>query len=115
MSVHAVRRRLISRGDLPGSNGGIYNPGALVSGDRVFLLCRREVDYRFRNELVFPELVILDRDSLDIVDHRTLHKVGFAHDTRVEDFRCIEFDGMRLAVHSAVTAARIKPVISRMF
>jgi hypothetical protein len=49
------------------------------------------------------------------VHHRTLLKVGYTHDTRVEDFRCIEFGGMRLAVHSAVRPGSIKPVISRMF
>ncbi len=115
MTAGAIRRRLLSRGDLPGSNGGIYNPGALVAGNQILLLCRREVDYRFRNDLVFPELVTLDRESLELRDYRTLPKVGYPHDTRVEDFRCIEFDGMRLVVHSAVTPAKIKPVLSRMF
>jgi hypothetical protein len=115
MSAMVIRRRLVSRGDLPGSNGGIYNPGALVAGDAVLLLCRREVDYRFKNNLVFPELLVLDRSTLALRDYRTLHKVGFALDTRVEDFRCCPFEGMRLAVHSTVTPTRIKPVISRMF
>lgn len=114
MTIGATRRRLISRGDLPGSNGGIYNPGALLAGDAVLLLCRREVDYRFRSALAFPELVVLDRNTLDLLDYRTLSKVGFGHDTRVEDFRCLAFGGMRLAVHSEVTPMRIKPVISLM-
>lgn len=115
MNISAARRRLIDRGDFPGSAGGVYNPGALLTDDTIRLVCRREVDYRFKNELVFPELVVLDRDTLDLVEHRTLAKVGFAHDTRVEDFRCIAFGGMHLAVHSSVSANRIKPVISRLF
>ncbi len=115
MSVASRRRRLLNRGDLPGSNGGLYNPGALLTADAVWLLCRREVDYRFRHNLVFPELVILERGTLALRDYRTLPKVGFTHDTRLEDFRCLAFNGMNLAVHSTVTATRIKPTISRMF
>lgn len=115
MSAGAVRRRLVARGDLPGTNGGIYNPGALVDGDRILLLCRRELDYEFRHALVFPELLTLDRRTLDLRDYRTLTKVGYARDTRIEDFRCIGFDGLRLVAHSAVRPDRIKPIISRLY
>lgn len=115
MSLAITRRRLIARGDLPGSNGGVYNPGAILVGSEILLLCRRELDYRFRSEFVFPELITLDRETLEILEHRTLPKVGYAHDTRIEDFRCIEFGGMRLVVHSEVRPGRIRPAISRMF
>jgi predicted GH43/DUF377 family glycosyl hydrolase len=111
----AIRRRLVSRGDLPGSNGGIYNPGALLTERSILLLCRREIDYRFEPALVFPELITIDRSTLDVVRHRTLTKVGFSLDTRIEDFRCIAFNGLRLAVHSTVRPDRIKPMISRLY
>jgi predicted GH43/DUF377 family glycosyl hydrolase len=114
MSLSITRRRLVARGDLPGSNGGIYNPGAVLAGDTIHLLCRREVDYRFRPELVFPELVELDRRTLEIRRHRTLLKVGFPLKTRIEDFRCLSFRGAHLTVHTAVGGG-IKPVISRVF
>jgi predicted GH43/DUF377 family glycosyl hydrolase len=111
----AIRRRVLSRGDLPGSNGGIYNPGALLTERSILLLCRREIEYRFEPALVFPELITLDRTTLEVVRHRTLAKVGFPLDTRIEDFRCIAFDRQRLVVHSTVTRERIKPMISRMY
>lgn len=114
MSNEITRRRLISRGDIPGSNGGIYNPGALADGDHILLLCRREIDYRFCNELVFPELLTLDRRTLDLLDSRTLSKVGFPLDTRIEDFRALAFGGLRLVAHSTVRPDRIRPAISRM-
>ncbi|HVC19673.1 MAG TPA: hypothetical protein VNE16_06325 [Vicinamibacterales bacterium] len=113
MSAEANCRRLVSRGDLPGSNGGIYNPGCLRLGHSIALLCRREIDFR-ATPLVFPELVLLDPDTLEVVGHRTLLKVGFELDERIEDFRCLTFEGMNLAVHSLVCPARIKPVISRV-
>jgi hypothetical protein len=113
VSVQATCRRLISRGDLPGSNGGIYNPGCFRAGTSIVLLCRREIDYR-GTALAFPELIVLDPNTLNVVRHRTLLKVGYSVDDRVEDFRCIDFNGMHLAVHSLVRSDRIRPVIARV-
>ncbi|MGC1819164.1 MAG: hypothetical protein WA900_16100 [Casimicrobiaceae bacterium] len=113
MSLRSARKRLVSRGEIPGSNGGVYNPGAVLLGSSIVMLCRREIDYRF-TEVVFPEVVTVDPDTLEVCDHRTLRRYGYPPGSRIEDFRLIEFDGMLLAVHSLVQGVRIKPVISRI-
>ena len=64
-------RRILSRGDLPGSDGGIYNPGAVLTGEGIVLLARREIDYRF-TPIVHAERIVVDPDTLDVVAHRTL-------------------------------------------
>jgi predicted GH43/DUF377 family glycosyl hydrolase len=113
VSLRVTHQRIVSRGDIPGSNGGVYNPGAVLSGSTIFMLCRREVDYRF-TPLVFPESLTLDPDTLSIVGRRTLKKGAYPEGSRIEDFRCIRFDDMLLVAHCLVESARIKPAISRI-
>jgi hypothetical protein len=113
VSLRVSRRRLVSRGEIPGSSGGVYNPGAVLVGPSIALLCRREVDYRFTTD-VHPERVLVDPDSLAVLGHRTLRKGTYPEGSRIEDFRCLEFDGMLLVVHNLVGSQRIKPVISRI-
>ena len=106
-------RRILSRGDLPGSDGGIYNPGALLTDEGVVLLARREIDYRF-TPIVHAERIVLDPDTLDVVAHRTLRPRGYPEGARIEDFRLIEHRGEVLAVHTLVHAGRIRPMLSRL-
>lgn len=111
--IAATRRRLISRGEIPGSNGGIYNPGAILEGDAIRLLCRREIDYRF-TPFAFPELITLDARTLEMRDTSTLIKLDYPADARIEDFRSILFDGLHLAAHTTVHAGVIRPGLSRI-
>ncbi len=113
MSLCIERRRLLGRGDIPGSNGGIYNPGVVSAGGSLALLCRREVDYRF-TPFVFPELVELDPESLAPRCSRTLRKIGYPEGSRIEDFRPIAFKGSTLVAHTLVHPGAIKPVLSRI-
>jgi len=111
--TRAVRlRRLLSRGDIPGSDGGIYNPGAMAQGRQVVLLCRREIDYRF-SPFVHAERVVLDAETLAVIEHRTLARRGYPETARIEDFRCLAFDGAALCIHTLVHAGRIRPMLSR--
>jgi predicted GH43/DUF377 family glycosyl hydrolase len=109
----AVHQRVLSRGDLPASLGGIYNPGAFRDGDEIALLCRREIDYRFTT-LAFPEIVRLDPCSLIVRGHRTLWREGFPEHSRVEDFRPLVVEGRTLVEHTLVLPGRIKPVLSEI-
>lgn len=113
MSLRVTHKRVVSRGDIPGSNGGVYNPGAVLSGAAIFMLCRREIDYRF-TPFVFPESLILDPGTFGVIRRRTLKRGPYPEGCRIEDFRCICFDGMLLAAHCLVEPARIKPAISRI-
>jgi predicted GH43/DUF377 family glycosyl hydrolase len=113
VSLRVWRRRLVSRGELPESGGGVFNPGAVLIGPSILLVCRREVDYRFTTD-VHAECVLVDPETLAVVGHRTLSKGSHLADRRIEDFRCFVFDGMLLVVHSLVDPHRIKPVISRV-
>lgn len=113
MSVPVVHRRLVSRGELPGSSGGVFNPGAVLDGSTLLLVARREVDYRGTPD-VQAERVRIDADTFALLAHDTLVKASYLAGSRIEDFRCLHFDGMLLAVHSLAQDRRIKPVISRV-
>src|SRR5262249_5496889 len=97
VSLTVTHRRLVSRGEIPGSGGGIYNPGAVLRGPSILMLCRREVDYRFTTD-VHPEMVVVDPRTLRLVGHRTLGKGAYPAGSRIEDFRTIEHDGALLVV-----------------
>jgi predicted GH43/DUF377 family glycosyl hydrolase len=111
--LSAPRRRLVRRGQIPGSNGGIYNPGAVVEDGVIRLLCRREIDYRFTS-FVYPELITLDASTLAVLDTRTLTRVGYRDGVRLEDFRSLMFEGMHLVVHTTVDGRTIRPSLSRI-
>jgi predicted GH43/DUF377 family glycosyl hydrolase len=108
-----VHRRLVSRGDLPGSDGGVYNPGAILTDEGIVLLARREIDYRFTT-VVHAERIVLDPDTLALRSHRTLARRGFPDDARLEDFRLLEHGGETLVVHTMVRPSGIRPVLSRL-
>jgi predicted GH43/DUF377 family glycosyl hydrolase len=113
VSAPARLRRLIARGDLCGSDGGLYNPGAVVTDEGIVLLARREIDYRF-TQIVHAERIVLDPDTLAVRDHRTLRRRGYPDDARIEDFRLIVYRGELLAVHTLVRSGRIRPMLSRL-
>jgi hypothetical protein len=109
----ATRRRLLSRGDLPGSDGGLYNPGAWLDGGRIELVVRREIDYRF-TPIVHAERVVLDAATLSILGHNTLVRRGYPDGARVEDCRPLRFRGETLCVHTLVHDGAIRPVLARL-
>src|SRR5262249_944276 len=95
------------------SAGGVFNPGAVLDGSTILLVARREVDEHSTD--VQAELIRIDVDTRAVLEHRTLFKGPHLAGQRIEDFRCIRFDGMLLVVHSVVTTpGGIKPVISRV-
>jgi hypothetical protein len=106
-------RRIVTRGDLPGSDGGVYNPGAVLRGGRIHLVCRREIDYRF-TPFVHAEEIVVDAPTLAVVDHRTLVRRGYADGARLEDFRTLDYAGEALAIHTVVTGDGIRPRLSRI-
>jgi hypothetical protein len=109
----AARRRLLERGDLPGSDGGLFNPGAWLDGDRLVLVVRREIDTR-GSAVVHAERVVLDAATLALRSHNTLARRGFPDGARLEDFRPLRFRGETLCVHTLVHAGTIRPVLSRV-
>jgi len=111
--LNAARRRLLSRGDLPGSDGGLYNPGAWLDGDRIELVVRREIDYRF-TPIAHVERVVLDAATLSILGHGTLRRRGYPDGARVEDCRPLRFRGQALCVHTLVHGGTIRPVLARL-
>ena len=113
MTIAARHRRIVSRGDIPGSDGGIYNPGAIKRGSGIVLLCRREIDYRF-TPFVHPEQLTLDADTLAIREHRTLRRHDALDGVRIEDFRCIDYRADALVIHTTIRAGRIRPALSRV-
>lgn len=94
-------KRLISLGDLPNSQGGIYNPGAVLFGGKIVIVCRRESNYeaykgRYFDYPVYPTLLI-QNPVTDVVERiATLEQVGFfeafGKNHRIEDFRPFVFN-----------------------
>jgi predicted GH43/DUF377 family glycosyl hydrolase len=113
MSLAVRHHRIMSRGHIPGSDGGIYNPGAVKRGSAIVLLCRREIDYRF-SHVVHPECLTLDAGSLEVVERRTLRRRGYADDARIEDFRSIDHRGEALVIHTQVRQRQVRPVLARI-
>jgi predicted GH43/DUF377 family glycosyl hydrolase len=114
VSITSDHRRLVSRGDLPESDGGVFNPGAVLDGSTIVLVARREVGNHSAAD-VQAEHIRIDADTFAMLEHRTLQKGPHLAGRRIEDFRCIRFDGVLLAVHTVVEGhRRIKPVISRV-
>lgn len=109
-----IDQSIIRRGELPGSNGGIYNPGVLIDQDRIYLLCRREIDYKF-SHIVHPELIEIDSNSLEKISSTTLTKFGYPEFSRIEDFRCIHFESKRLVVHTLHTGGRLNNIASKNY
>lgn len=86
-------RRLLTRGDLPDSDGGLYNPSVVAGADgRLRVLVRREADYTWERPS-FPTFV-----DIETLAHETLHPEGF-DGSRIEDCRIFSWHGMLLASH----------------
>lgn len=126
------RHRLIARGDLPSSDGGIYNPGAWRDplDGRIKFVCRVEVDYSFQARSIRP-------CSFTLLENRTLTRYekpnitgaclawtehlrlpyGFDAETRFEDLRPFVF-GQQVLVAGVRWKPRdrygypIKPVLA---
>lgn len=105
---------IVRRGELPGSNGGIYNPGAFFYQDRLYLLCRKEIDYKF-SHIVYPELVEVDAHSLMKIASTTLTKFGYPEFSRIEDFRCINFQNKLLVAHTLHMGGRLNNIAHKNY
>jgi predicted GH43/DUF377 family glycosyl hydrolase len=112
LTLRIARKRIVSRGDIPGSDGGVYNPGAVATGEGIVLLARREIDYRFTS-IVHPEIIVVDPDNLEVISRRTLLRRGYPAGSRAEDFRLLHHGGQLIAVHTLVHPdGRIRPMIA---
>lgn len=107
------RHRLLRRGELPYSDGGIYNPGAWVdpADGRVKFVSRVESDYLFQPESLRPcSFTLLENGTLTRYQkpnltgaciHWTDHPrlpLGFADDLRFEDLRPFVYGDALLVV-----------------
>ncbi len=100
-------QRLISRGDLPQSDGGIYNPGAWIDphdGSTRFV-ARVESDYSFRADVIRAERFTYTGTCHALPKHQRL-PFGMDQDCRFEDLRPFVFQGDVL-----VAGVRWKPGI----
>lgn len=118
-------RRLLSRGDLPGSDGGLYNPGAWVdAAGQLHLLVRYEADYTWTK----PCHAVPMTPFSDILqpppppppeacftapwrsaDHALL-PIGFSTGTRLEDFRPFVWQDQVLVSHVVYRPGTGEPV-----
>lgn len=86
--MEALKHRVLTLGELPSSEGGIYNPGAIQDGNNRLLLVRHEKDYGFTND-VHATLITGTLNALKegVYEYKILKRNGFPKDTRLEDFR----------------------------
>ena len=119
------KHRIISEGQLPNSQHGIFNPGAvqcpLIKSDRNLLL-RQDTTRGYSNDcntvLVVDKIEKLKHGEVD--NYYYLTKEGFPKG-KIEDFRLFHFRGELYAIHTLVVtkdllmnAEVIKPVISKV-
>ncbi len=92
--MNVTFKRFLTRGDLPDSGGGLYNPSvfSLPDGSQA-LLVRREVDYTWTKPS-FPTVVDLATKA-DI----TLTPTGFQDGARIEDCRAFNWGSAILVSH----------------
>lgn len=90
MNCYVAYDRLLSRGEIDGSNGGLYNPGWAHNGQ---LLVRREVDYTWEQPS-YPTMVDLETKIA-----KTLTPVGFPEKARLEDCRIFKWRDHTLVSH----------------
>lgn len=90
--MEAIKYRILSKGDIAESSGGLYNPGVLKKGDERIILVRHEKDYLFTNDVqatvIYGTLEDLKKGKYTI---KTLKRKGFPEQTRIEDFRLFEY------------------------
>ena len=103
----------MSRGKIR-NNGGVYNPGAVLLGSSIVMLCRREIDYRF-TDVVFPEIVTVDPDTLEVCrpSHVEAHTATLRVAHRGFPAASISTACCSPCIRSC-GAKRVKPVISRV-
>jgi hypothetical protein len=90
--IDVTFRRLLTRGDIPESGGGLYNPSVIAEPDgRLRILVRREVDYTWKQPS-FPTFIDWDTRT-----HETVSTVGFTG--RIEDCRLFQWQGQLLVTH----------------
>lgn len=117
--MESSRHRLIVRDAVPDSSGGIYNPGAILLHDHLFVLVRRERDYTWTKPAAvdlltyaYPYGGVVGPD----LSRHTLVPVGHDPDARLEDARPFYFNGQVLVAHVRWKphdrAYPIKPVLS---
>jgi len=87
-------QRLLTRGDLPESDGGLYNPSVVAGPDgHLRMLVRREADYTWKRPS-FPTFVDCQTRA-----HETLRPIGFQPGARIEDCRVFAWRGSLLVSH----------------
>lgn len=94
--IPAPYRRILSRGQLPDSAGGLYNPGAFSGPHGRGLLLRREVDYSWTK----PAYVELIQEDMPLGTSYTLPVVGHDPDARIEDARPFRYQDAHLVAHT---------------
>lgn len=96
--IAVEKRRLLTRGDLPSSDGGIYNPGAWIDplDGQVHCVFRVETDYSFQPSVIQPCSFKVGAEAGRWTEHLRL-PLGFDPETRFEDLRPFVF-GQQLLV-----------------
>lgn len=98
------KRTLYRRGEVPGSDGGIFNPSGLELTDgSLMTIFRKEQNHNattgYKNESAVPYLQVLKRNTYR---EENLNLDGFEPGDRVEDFRLFVFNGNIYCSHTLI-------------
>lgn len=122
--MEVKKYRLLSEGQLPDSDGGIFNPGCWAhdSWVREFLV-RVEKHTMYHHDsgvsLIVEKIDKMRAGEIDNV--YPLQKIGYPPKSKIEDFRPFKWKGQLYAIHTICIseggweiASKIKPVISKV-
>lgn len=108
MRTDVTFQRILNRGTLPDSDGGLYNPTVWTDPDGTErMLVRREADYTWKRPS-YP--TVIDPQGRQ---HTTLIPHGFKENARIEDCRAFRWRDHVLASHVEYVV-RARPISQRL-
>lgn len=116
--------RLLSEGQLPDSDGGVFNPGCVAHDSWVREFLVRVEKHTMYHHDSGVSLIVEKIDKMragEIDNIYPLTKIGYPPKSKIEDFRPFKWKGQLYAIHTICIseggweiASVIKPVISRV-
>lgn len=96
------KRTLFRQGEVNGSEGGIFNPDAIINNGMLVTIFRKEENFDvykniYSKSSATPFVYIDESDSFDLIP------VGFPENTRIEDFRLFIANGLIWCNHKVVS------------
>jgi len=122
LTIEPLRKRtIIRRGELPNSEGGIYNPSGVFIGDNEFIIARKEHNYdAYQTKLDYQsfEPLLIQNFQGNLQTALGMHEmklIDFPFEKfRVEDFRIFDDGLMVKCTHTIIYDGKIRMALSQI-